>query len=140
MPCAKILIVDNSTKVREFCQKVLGEKYKLTFASNSDETEEKLAAEKPDLIIMDIYIPRVDGLTLAEKFKSDPEFAHIPIIILSGIMSDMDLPPGFWKMGTPAQGFLHKPVEPATLLNEVQRVLAASRGIKITKPPWGGYL
>jgi|GEM_PF-1101300 len=140
MPCAKILVADNSAEVQELCQKFLGEKYNLTFASSGAEAEEKLAAEKPDLIIMDIYIPGVDGLTLAEKFKSDPELGHIPIIILSGIMSDMDLPPGFWKMGTPAQGFLHKPLESAALLNEVQRVLAASHGIDITKPRWGGYL
>ena len=88
MPCAKILVVDDSAEVREFCQMILGDKYELSFATNGAEADERLAASKPDLILLDIYLPRVDGLMLAEKYKADPELSHIPIVMMSGLMAD----------------------------------------------------
>ena len=140
MPCAKILIVDDSAEVREFCRMILGDKYELAFATSGDEADERLAADKPDLILLDIYLPRVDWLMLAEKYKANPELSHIPIVMMSGLMADSYLPGGFWKMATPAQGYLHKPVEPAVLLAEVERQLASARGIDTSDNQTGGYL
>ena len=140
MACAKILIVDDSDDVQEFCQIILQNKYELHSAANVKEAEDFLAHDKPDLILLDIYMPRVDGLMLAEQIKADPRLSDIPIIMMSGLVADTDLPAGFWKMGTPAERFLHKPIEPATLLAEVERALAKSSGINLSKSQAGGYL
>lgn len=140
MPCAKILIVDDTPDFLEFCRLTLQHKYELVLVKSGEEGEKALRKEKFDLIILDIRLPKVDGLTLAEKFKDDPDLANIPIIIITGLVADSDLPPGFWKLGTPAEGFLTKPVETGRLLQEVEKVLAKARGIDLSAPPRGGYL
>jgi CheY-like chemotaxis protein len=141
MPCAKILAVDDSIDFLEFCQLTLQHKYEVVMVQSAEECEQALRKEKFDLILLDIRLPKVDGLTLAEKLKEDPELAHIPIIIITGLVADSDLPPGFWKLGTPAQGFLTKPVDTGRLLQEVEKVLARARGIDLSSPPpRGGYL
>lgn len=140
MPCAKILVVDDSPDFLEYCHLTLQHKYEVVLATSGEECEELIRKEKFDLILLDIRLPQIDGLTLAEKIKDDPELADIPIIIITGVVADSDLPPGFWKLGTPAQGFLTKPVDTGRLLQEVEKVLAKAHGIDLSKPPRGGYL
>ena len=140
MPCAKILVVDDSRDFLDFCRLTLRHKYEVVLATSGEECEELIQKEKFDLLLLDIRLPQMDGLTLAEKIKSDPETANMPIIIMTGLVSDTDLPAGFWKLGTPAQGFLTKPMDTGRLLQEVQKVLAKARGIELSEPPRGGYL
>ncbi len=140
MPCAKILVVDDHDGFLEFCNLALKDKYEVILAKNGVECEELIRREKPDLVLLDIYLPRGNGLSLTEKFKADKDLCHIPIILITGMVLDKDLPPGFWKMGTSADGFLTKPVDLGTLLNEVEKVLAKAHGIDLSQQKTGGYL
>ncbi|MBN1900410.1 response regulator [Candidatus Sumerlaeota bacterium] len=140
MPCAKILVVDDEPGFLEFCRLTLNHKYDVVLLQSAEACEELIRREKIDLILLDIRLPGMDGLALAEKIKSDPDLSPIPIIIITGVVADSDLPPGFWKLGTPAQGFLTKPVDTATLLDEVEKVLAKTHGIDTSIKSSGGYL
>ncbi len=140
MPCAKILVVDDSEDILELCRLTLKDKYEVFLARNGKEAEERVAVETPDLLLLDIYLPKIDGLKLAEKFKSDPTLRHIPIILITGLTTDSHLPDGFWRKATPAEGFLTKPFDTVTLLLEVERVLAQARGIDISQKKSGGFL
>jgi len=140
MPCAKILIVDDSEDFLEFCTLALQDKYGIITAKDAEEGKQQIAKQKPDLIILDVYLPGTDGLTLAESLKADSELSSIPIILITGMLNDIDLPAGFWKIGTPAQAFLKKPIDMGTLLTEVGKTLAKARGVDSSKHKLGGYM
>ena len=140
MPCAKILVVDDSEDILELCYLVLKDKYEVFVARNGKEAKEQIAANLHDLILLDIYMPRIDGLSLAEEIKNNPALRHIPIILMTGLTADSYLPDGFWKKVTPADGFLTKPFDTVTMLMEIRRVLAESHGIDISSRKKGGYL
>src|SRR3546814_5118284 len=85
---------------------------------------------KPDLILMDLYMPRCNGMELTTLIREQPEFLHTPIVFLSG-ESDQEVQ--FEVIGAGADDFLAKPVRPRHLIaavqNRVQRArVLANRG------------
>ena len=88
----KILIVDDD---QDFCQllefdlKKLG--YELCCAFNGEEGLEKVGTEKPDLIVLDIKMPKMDGYTFVRRLKKEPETKDIPVVVLTSYepMKDM---------------------------------------------------
>jgi len=140
MPCAKILVVDDNEEFLQFCHLSLKDKYEVTLANRPSKAVKRIKEEKPDLIILDVCMPETDGLTLAEQFKEDPGLQAIPIIMVTGLTHESELPPGFWRLGTPAQSFMNKPVDFADLKQEVEKVLARARGIDLKRKNLGGYL
>ena len=141
MASVKILVVDDCEEIREFCRLSLKDRYDVVMAGNGAEAQEQLKKQRFDLIVLDIYLPKMDGLTLAENIKSDPEYKEIPIILMTGLTEGSELPAGFWKIGTPADSFLCKPIDRWQLVHEVEKVLARIRGMhKKKKISGGGYL
>jgi len=82
------------------------------------------AAERPDLILMDLNLPQVDGWEATRRLKSDPRTQHIPVIALSGhVLADHSRE----ARDAGCDAFLTKPCSPEVLVVEVQRVLAGAR-------------
>ena len=80
----KILVVDDNQDSRELVIKILkGKGHQLIEAVDGEDALEKVAAEPPDLILMDISLPKMDGLEVTRRLKEDPRFASIPIIALT---------------------------------------------------------
>ena len=80
----KILIVDDNQDSRELVAKVLKNKgYQTTEAADGEEALERAVSEKPDLILLDISIPKIDGYEVARRLKSQEEFRDVPIIALT---------------------------------------------------------
>jgi len=80
----KILIVDDNQDSRELAVKVLKNKgYQMIEAIDGEEALEKAVAEKPDLILMDISIPKITGYEVTRKLKSQADFKATPIIALT---------------------------------------------------------
>ena len=80
----KILIVDDNQDSRELVAKVLKNKgYQTTEVADGEEALERAVSEKPDLILLDISIPKIDGYEIARRLKSQEEFRDIPIIALT---------------------------------------------------------
>jgi two-component system cell cycle response regulator DivK len=80
----KILIVDDNRDSRELVIKILqGKGHQLCEAVDGEDALEKVAAEQPDLILMDISLPRMDGYEATRRLKSDERFASIPVIALT---------------------------------------------------------
>jgi len=80
----KILIVEDSRLNQEILRKILSKKYKLTIASNGDEALESVKTEHPDLILLDIILPGMDGFDLLAELKNCDNSRSIPVIIISG--------------------------------------------------------
>jgi CheY-like chemotaxis protein len=94
--------------------------YKVTEALNGEEGIAKARAEKPDLILMDISIPIIDGWEATQVLKHDPQTRSIPIIALTAhaLASDREK-----AMEVGCDGYLAKPCEPRAVVAEVQRFL-----------------
>lgn len=140
MQNAKIMVVDDDPGIRDSVQTILeSRQYTVITAADRTEGMEKIKAERPDLLILDIMMSSwLDGLDMSKKLKKDPEFSHMPIIMLTGVRekTGFDLRP---RDGGPdwcsADAYLDKPVPADILLAQVERLLApapvspdASRG------------
>ncbi|MFP7753738.1 response regulator [Thermodesulfobacteriota bacterium B35] len=83
-PVWKILVVDDNLDSRELVVKVLGRRgLELYEAVDGEDALAQVAGVRPDLILMDISLPRIDGYEVTRRLKQDPRFAAIPVIALT---------------------------------------------------------
>lgn len=113
-----ILLIDDEVHFRNKVQKLLEmEKYIVSIASDGLEALQVMETVKPDLILTDILMPRMDGLQLLEKIKKNHTYKLIPIIFLTGL----DLHQTYRKvMFLGADDFLTKPFKINDLLNSIK--------------------
>jgi CheY-like chemotaxis protein len=99
--------------------------YRVMEALNGEEGIAKARAEKPDLILMDISIPIIDGWEATQVLKRDPDTKHIPIIALTAhaLASDREK-----AMEVGCDSYLAKPCEPKAVVSEVQKFLGSRDG------------
>lgn len=116
----KILAVDDEKHIVRLVQINLEkEGYEVITANTGREALEKVAAEKPDLVIMDVMMPEMDGLEALAALKNDEATANIPIIMLTAKAQDADVFRG-WQTG--ADLYLTKPFNPMELVTFVKRI------------------
>lgn len=119
----KILAVDDERHIVRLVQiNLVKEGYEVVTASNGREAIEKAREIKPDLIVMDVMMPEMDGFEALEKMKADPELMAIPVIMLTAKAQDADVFSG-WQKG--ADLYLTKPFNPSELLTFVKRIFTA---------------
>jgi len=116
-----ILIVEDNEKNRKLCRDVLQVKGYRTIESETAEDGLKLAAEQsPAVILMDIQLPGMDGITAMKRLKADPKSQNIPIIAITASAMTNNrtamLTEGF-------DGYQTKPISLKDFLGEVERVL-----------------
>lgn len=113
MPIQKVLIVDDSRTEQAYLTALLHKKgIAVRTASNADEAYQRLAEEKPDLILMDVVMPGKNGFQLTRTITKDPEYTGIPIIICTSKGQPTDR---VWGLRQGASGYLTKPVSPEEL-------------------------
>ncbi|WPD21917.1 MAG: response regulator [Candidatus Electrothrix scaldis] len=118
----KLLIVDDSPGELQLFQKVLSnEGYIIITAQDGEEGIAKALAEQPDLIILDIIMPKKTGFQACRAIKSRPETQHTPVILLSSKNHQADK---YWGMKQGADLYLTKPVVPSELLKAVAGFIA----------------
>ncbi len=95
----KILIVEDDKFLRELIsQKLVREGYDIAEAIDGEKGIKAVREEKPDLILLDLILPGIDGFEVLTKIKEDPKIAQIPVIILSNLGQKDDIERGL-KMG-----------------------------------------
>lgn len=88
---AKILIADDDMILKEMYETRLKEGgYTVVSAADGEETYEKIEKEKPDLILLDIMMPKMNGIDVMKKVRANHEIAHIPIILLTALVREID--------------------------------------------------
>ena len=121
----KILVVDDSRTQLYSVKKMLeGYGFKVLTAENGKHGILTARHNKPDLILMDIVMPEVNGFQATRYLTRHPETSHIPIIIVSGSNQEADKA---WGLKLGACDFLSKPTDPDKLLSKVIRQLEMSR-------------
>jgi twitching motility two-component system response regulator PilH len=117
MPIKKILIVDDSATARHFLIEVLAKGgYEIVTAENGDEAIIKAKSEMPDLVLMDVVMPGINGFQATRAITKDEATKHIPVLILTSKDMETDR---VWGMRQGATEFISKPIEPAALLAKI---------------------
>ena len=94
--------------------------YAVISALNGEAALELVHTEKPDLILLDISLPKLNGYQVCRLLKSDKDYEHTPVIFLTASAEDMDLQA---SKGLTYEGYILKPFEAETLLEKVRRLL-----------------
>lgn len=120
-----ILIVDDEKEVLDWLEKKLSdENYAVLRASAAKEAIEKTRKSKPDLVLMDIVLPDMEGSEAVRTLAEDPMTKHIPVIFMSGIISKEDDPTQLeLNVGGRLYKALSKPFEFEELLKEIKKIL-----------------
>jgi two-component system alkaline phosphatase synthesis response regulator PhoP len=122
----KILVVDDDRDDLKMMSMILEpEGYEVVTAENGVEALEKVESEDPDLILLDVMMPELDGFAACDKLKSSPASRGIPVVLLTGVAKQITKTryPIDGVLRAQAEEYLEKPVEPEQLLKVVATFL-----------------
>ena len=114
---SKILVVDDEPANLNLMRQILKNDYDLSFAKSGADAFANLQKQVPDLILLDVMMPGMDGYEVCQKIKADPRISHVPVIFCTAMTDEGDEIRGF-KLG--ASDYVTKPVRPAVVLARVQ--------------------
>lgn len=123
MEIRKILLVDDEADIRKVANISLAKvgKFEVILAESGAEGLEKAAAEKPDLIILDMMMPEMDGLTTFSRLRENDSTKEIPVIFMTA-KTQASEKQHYLDCG--AIGVISKPFDPMTLSNEVKAIVS----------------
>ncbi|MDP3921660.1 MAG: response regulator [Candidatus Omnitrophota bacterium] len=117
----KILIVDDEpTILKLIASRLQAHGYETITASDGQEGLSRARADKPDLIILDVMMPKMDGYRVAKMLKLDDLYKGIPIIFLTAKVQEQDRETGRL---TGAEAYLTKPCDPELLISKVTELI-----------------
>lgn len=117
----KILVVDDETELVKAIQIRLEQAdYQVIAAYDGQEGLDKVRSEKPDLIVLDLMLPKMDGYKVCRMLKFDEKYKNIPIIMLTARAQESDEKLGY---ETGADAYLTKPFESTVLLGKIKELL-----------------
>ncbi len=116
----KILIADDETNIRLLVSGMLSQDYIIIAATDGEEAIASARKQKPDLILMDIMMPRMDGYAACSVLKADPATKAIPVVMLTGVGHDLNK-----KLAKEvgADGYITKPFSREELLEAFTHLL-----------------
>lgn len=117
----KILVIEDDPAISRLVDYSLKhEGYDVTTASNGLEGIRKAHYEAPDLVILDVMLPGMDGFEICHQLKSESDTSKLPILMFSAKAQEVDKDTGL-KVG--ADDYLPKPAAPADIVNRVEKLL-----------------
>ncbi len=123
---ARILLIEDNAQNRYLAQFLLEQRGHEVFQAQTGPQGLEMAAElRPDLILLDIQLPGMDGHAVASALKADATLSVIPIVAVTSYAMPGDREK---CLAAGAEGYLEKPIEPATFVAEVERFLRPSAG------------
>jgi CheY-like chemotaxis protein len=122
MAKAKILVIDDNSYMRKLLESRLkANDYQVVLAEDGKEAINKAQLEKPDLVLMDITMPKMDGFQTAEKLKAHASTRSIPIIFVTARGQEEEIFKATKELG--AAAYIIKPFRSEILLNEIKKAL-----------------
>lgn len=124
----RILVIDDDPDFLDYVGIILGAHgYAVQTATNARAGLEMMRADPPDLVIADVMISyALDGWNICQEIRADPQLQHIPLMMVSAIVSDRDESIGPKIREAQVDDFMSKPLEPSALLEHVARLIPAS--------------
>ncbi len=130
---AKILVVDDDLDIIRATRRVLeARNYQVVTALNGEECLERIREERPDLIIMDLLMPKLDGFGVCRELRENSEYAEysdIPILIATAVREEASRRRYELETGIDldVDDYIEKPVHPLDLLHRVEKLLLEAR-------------
>ena len=121
-----ILITDDDPDILENLLTILGSQpYRLATARDGKQCLALIKEGRPDLLILDLLMPRLDGWGVIRELRSDPEYANLPIMVLTTVVEDASRRRYELEVGLAmdVQDYVQKPAKPAELLQRVEKLL-----------------
>lgn len=118
---SRVLVVEDSVAQREMITDLLrGSGLDVTVASDGVEALELMQAKAPDLIVLDIVMPRMNGYEFCRRIKADPTTQNVPVVMCSSKGEEFDR---YWGMKQGADAYIAKPFQPTELVGTVKQLL-----------------
>jgi twitching motility two-component system response regulator PilH len=118
MPIRSILLVDDSKTELHFLSDLLGKRgFTVRTAENAESAMRRLDEETPDLILMDVVMPGLNGFQLTRSITRDPRFSNVPVIMCTSKNQETDK---VWGMRQGARDYVVKPVNGDELVAKIQ--------------------
>ncbi|MCD6305695.1 MAG: response regulator [Deltaproteobacteria bacterium] len=132
----KILIIDDDRDTVDFVERILEDHgYEGIGSLSSASALDTIRAEKPDLILLDLFMPEKSGISLFRELKADPDLEHIPVIVASGIpqVAGIDVSAFIGReaetskisnsrVSRSPEGVVNKPIEPDMLIGLIREI------------------
>ena len=118
----KVLLADDEERILGLVKATLEEdtRYDVIFASDGEEALRVCQSERPDLVFLDLVMPKMDGYTVCRALKQSPETSHIRVVMLSAMAQETDRRTAL-RVG--ADDYMAKPFSPSVLLSKVEEML-----------------
>lgn len=119
---AKILVVDDEPDIVRAVVRILSSRgHEMTTARDGQEALERIAQSPPDLVILDLDLPRIDGFEVCRRIKSDEATRHIPVVMMTAAYASPDHAHQGTRLG--ADEYIVKPFMKQILVHNVERLL-----------------
>jgi len=116
-----VLVVEDSVPQREMITELLKNSgLKVYVASDGVEALEQIQAQRPDLVVLDIVMPRMNGYEVCRRLKADTKTQDIPVVMCSSKGEEFDR---YWGMRQGADAYIAKPFQPTELVGTVKQLL-----------------
>ena len=117
----KVLVIEDDPSALRFIEYTLGQEgYQVLTATDGTRGIRKAQSEEPDLIILDVMLPGLDGFEICCRLREDPKTAGLPILMLSAKAQEIDKMTGL-KVG--ADDYLAKPADPSEVVDRIKKLL-----------------
>ena len=117
----KVLIVEDSLTQRQIISELLKDSgLTVTVACDGMEALEHIQKHSPDIVVMDIVMPRMNGYELCRRIKSDPKTQNVPVVMCSSKSEEFDR---YWGMKQGADAYISKPFQAKELIGTIKQLL-----------------
>lgn len=116
-----VLVVEDSVTQREMITDLLkGSGLSVSIATDGVEALAHIEVQHPDLVVLDIVMPRMNGYEVCRRIKADPKTQHVPVVMCSSKGEEFDR---YWGMKQGADAYIAKPFQPTELVGTVKQLL-----------------
>ncbi len=116
-----ILVVEDSVPQRQMITELLQEMgFDVRIAADGLEALEQIQTAVPDVIVLDIVMPKMNGYELCRRLKADPTTQHLPVVMCSSKGEEFDR---YWGIKQGADAYIAKPFQPSELIGTVKQLL-----------------
>ncbi|MDR0833613.1 MAG: response regulator [Candidatus Symbiothrix sp.] len=124
---SRVLVVEDESEISDYIKRELAATYRVSQVANGKEALAFILKEKPDLVVSDVMMPVMDGITLCRKIKSNINIEHIPVVLLTAKSNEEDLSEG---LSIGADAYITKPFNPEILKKTIANLLSNRERLK----------
>ena len=124
---AHVLVVDDEPDIVKLVVKILEQRgHRVSTARDGDEALERVPRDRPDVVVIDLNLPRIDGFEVCRRLKSDEATRSIPVVMMTAAYPTLD--DAVKGLGLGADEYVVKPFLREVLIHNVERLLESKRG------------